>query len=252
MPNESNEQLRHALRAAGLEIGELADQIDVDPRTARRWLTGSTPYPRHRRRIADALGVSERVLWPDEVPDQEHSDSIAAETIEVHAAHAAPDWRELLTETRERAWLLDLTLADIIADGDGRLLADAAARGCQVRVLISDPDSVHLAIAEQDAGRHVDLTTRPACAADLERVARTLTPHPAIGLRSFVSAGSYRLLIFDDQALVRLLMPGVDMRTMPLLHLTRADSEQLFDRFREHFDALWQTGETPRSLATRA
>ncbi len=42
--------------------------MHVDVKTVRRWLAGGTPYSRHRTRVADALGVEERELWPDAAP----------------------------------------------------------------------------------------------------------------------------------------------------------------------------------------
>ncbi len=189
-----NEQLKQALRNAGLEVDDLAVRAEVDVKTARRWLSGRTPRARYRRRVADTLGVPEQVLWPGEVPDQEPADDTEGEGegVELLTAADAPDWRELLADARERVLLLDLTLGDMIGNGDGELLADAGARGCRVRVLVSDPDSVHLAIAEQDAGRHVDLTSRPRSAAELlhERCSHTLAPRAAKA--SSVNASSNR------------------------------------------------------------
>jgi transcriptional regulator with XRE-family HTH domain len=244
-----NEQLRQALRNAGLEVDDLAVKAEVDVKTVRRWVAGRTPRARYRRRVADALNVPERVLWPDEVPDHEQPDDLVVETFELLTANDAPDWRELLADARERVELLDLTLADVIGDGDGQLLADAARRGCRVRVLISDPDSVHLAIAEQDAGRHVNLTTRPASVAELDRVVELLSPHLQRGeieLRRFVEAGAYRILTFDDQALIHLRLSGINPGTRPVLYITRDSAGEIFDSFTQHFQAIWRRSEPLR------
>lgn len=242
----SNEQLRQALRNAGLEVDDLALRAEVDVKTVRRWLSGRTPRSRYRRRVADALGVPEQTLWPDAPAGPDQAEDTIGETIEALAAAEAPDWRELLADAHERVDLLDLTLADVVADGDGRLLAAAATRGCRVRVLISDPDSVHLAIAEQDAGRHVNLTDRPASVVELERVIELLSPHVERGEvepRKFVDAGAYRILVFDDQALVRLRLAGVDADATPVLYLTRESSGALFESFSQHFETVWARSE---------
>jgi len=244
-----NEQLRQALRNAGLEADDLAVKAEVDVKTVRRWLSGRTPRARYRRRVADALGVSEQVLWPGEVPDHEQAEDAAVESFELLTASDAPDWRDLLADARERVELLDLTLGDLLADGDGQLLADAAARGCRVRVLISDPDSVHLAIAEQEAGRHVSLTSRPAAVGELDRVMELLSPHVERGeveLRRFVDAGAHQVLVFDDQALVRLRLSGVESDAMPVLYLTRESIGEIFESFTQHFQAVWQRSEPSR------
>jgi len=245
----ANEQLRQALRNAGLEVDDLAVKAGADVKTVRRWLSGRTPRARYRRLVADALGVTEQSLWPSAVPDHEQADETTVETFELLTAREAPDWRELLADARERVELLDLTLAGVITDGDGQLLADAADHGCRVRVLISDPDSVHLAIAEQDAGRHVSLTSRPAAVGELDRVVELLSPHVQRGdveLRKFVDAGAYRVLVFDDQALVRLRLSGVDADAMPVLYLARESVGEIFESFTGHFESLWKRSEPLR------
>jgi hypothetical protein len=86
----------------------------------------------------------------------------------------------------------------------------------------------------------------PASTAAIDRVLEQLRPHVEHGtveLRRFVGAGAYRVLIIDDQALVRLRLPGIaDPDSLPLLYLTRQSAGRTFDRFSEHFEALWQTG----------
>jgi lambda repressor-like predicted transcriptional regulator len=249
MSHVANEQLRQALRNAGLEVDDLAVKAGADVKTVRRWLSGRTPRARYRRLVADALDVTEQSLWPSAVPDHEQADDPTVETFELLTAREAPDWRELLTDARERVELLDLTLADVITDGDGQLLADAARRGCRVRVLISDPDSVHLAIAEQDAGRHVSRAGAQASVRVLERVAELLSPHAKRGeleLRRFVDAGAYRVLVFDDQALIRLRLSGVGAEAMPVLYLTRDGVGEIFDSFTQHFQAVWERSEPLR------
>jgi hypothetical protein len=192
--------------------------------------------------------VPEQLLWPNELPGQDGAGPVMAGTIEVlGAGQDGTDWRELLASARERADLVDLTLGDVIGVGDGQLLAAAASRGCRVRVMISDYESLHLGIAEQEAsGDETSLMSWPASTAELDRVVQLLKPHLERGeleLRTFVGAGAYRLLIFDDQALVRLRLPGIaDRDAMPLLYLTRRSAGETFDRFSEHFEALWQTG----------
>lgn len=63
-------EVNHALIAAMAEAGETADslagRIGVDPKTAQRWVNpGRIPQPRHRSRVAAALGRDVGDLWPD-------------------------------------------------------------------------------------------------------------------------------------------------------------------------------------------
>jgi transcriptional regulator with XRE-family HTH domain len=53
---------------AGLTIESLAEQAEVSPKTAHRWLSGTvTPYPRTRYRVAALLREDESYLWPGAV-----------------------------------------------------------------------------------------------------------------------------------------------------------------------------------------
>lgn len=53
-------QLRHA---RGLSAAELAAALEVAPSTVARWESGETqPSPRHRRTLADRLGISTEEL----------------------------------------------------------------------------------------------------------------------------------------------------------------------------------------------
>lgn len=105
-----NDNLRQALTSADLQPDDLAGLIEVDSRTVRRWLSGQAPYPRHRAKIARALGLTEEALWPDLPPTTQplvrdlitgypRPDSIGVPTAET-----------LIQSTRERIELLDQTL----------------------------------------------------------------------------------------------------------------------------------------------
>jgi transcriptional regulator with XRE-family HTH domain len=60
-----NERLRSAIRDLGVSVEDVARVVDVDVKTVYRWLTlGRVPYPRHRKAVANYLGVDEGTLWP--------------------------------------------------------------------------------------------------------------------------------------------------------------------------------------------
>jgi hypothetical protein len=65
-----NRRLRDALVASGLRYDEIATSLRVDPKTVERWVTqGRVPYPRHRARLANLLGLPQSDIWPDVDPD---------------------------------------------------------------------------------------------------------------------------------------------------------------------------------------
>lgn len=65
----ANENLKSALKNAGMTPEEFASIIQVDPKSVQRWIAGTTtPYPRHRAKISRALDIAEHELWPDTAP----------------------------------------------------------------------------------------------------------------------------------------------------------------------------------------
>jgi transcriptional regulator with XRE-family HTH domain len=101
-----NERLLDALNRAALTPDTLAERIAVDPKTVERWITQSrVPYPRHRHRLAAALGESERWLWPDAVDDERREHAARSEVITVYAhRHQIPGetWLRLFADVSER------------------------------------------------------------------------------------------------------------------------------------------------------
>ena len=56
-----NERLRATLLERGLTPAALGDELGVDPKTVERWISGRTPYRKHRFAVAARLGVDESV-----------------------------------------------------------------------------------------------------------------------------------------------------------------------------------------------
>ena len=64
-----NFRLQRAIFEARITPEQLAESIEVDPKTVERWITqGRIPYPRHQHAVAVAVGVTEADLWPEAVP----------------------------------------------------------------------------------------------------------------------------------------------------------------------------------------
>jgi transcriptional regulator with XRE-family HTH domain len=140
--------LQAALKRAGLQPDELAEIVQVDPKTARRWLRGRTPYPRHRVKIARALDTTEHALWP-EIPQPAKTPTPTGEIIAAYpsAQHPhAPDWQTMLNAAEEQIDLLGETLLHVLQRPRAReQLAASATRGCRIRIAIAAPRSIELA-----------------------------------------------------------------------------------------------------------
>ncbi len=214
----ANDRLRQALHNAGLQPDRLAELVAVDERTVRRWLTGVTPYARHRGQIARALDTTEHDLWP-EIPQPNVSDSLAA-----YADAGDPDTptiEMLIGAATDRIDLLDTSLVEQLLESAGLidLLLAKASQGCRVRILVSSPG---LSLAPLLGNEQIEIRPIP----------------------SLVGSLIHRV---DDQMLVSLSLDN-EHEQPPLLHVREHRAPGLFGRLERHFEHNWErTGE---ALAT--
>lgn len=246
----ANERLRSAITDAELDVEQLAALLRVDAKTVHRWLSGRIPYPRHRARIAKALGREERDLWPESTPQPQDQDARR----EIIAAYPragdprVPDWRALMSDASQRIDLLDYTLLEIVRDDEVvELLAAKGAGGATVRMMISDENSIWVTATDVDElGTGEDYHGNSETARAIQRAhghLEPLTGKPGVEIREFLAGRYNSILRFDDQMLLTLHVWGARSDEAPLLHLRREDDDGLFDRFVGHFDRLWETAQ---------
>jgi len=211
-----NEQLRAAIRRAGLTLEEFADILAVDVKTVQRWVGGRVPHPANRAKVAAALDTPEHELWPDTAPPPAaapHDGRVMPGLTDVIAGYGrasdsdAPDPADLLRSATERIELIASNLTPSIAD----LLLEQAADGCHVRAIIEDPDE------------HVEPLL------DVDR----------IEIRASAGGEEFRLYRADDQMLLVLHRIGVLTDSPPLIVLHRHTSAGLFDRLADEFEKRW-------------
>ncbi len=232
----ANEQLKNALRHAGLQPDDLAGLIEVDVKTVRRWLYGALPYPRHRTRIARALDTAELELWPDLAPDSDDDDAPAPvrpgrDLIAIYPTRdhpAAPDPETILQDATRHVDLLIPTFRALRDTHELAQLVIAKAReGCAVRVLATRrPTKAPQPIAEE-----------------INQLIRTLLNESA-ALRAIQSTQTVNVLIrADDSMLVTLYHYPRAPAQSPYLHLCRQSTNDLFDGYLAHLDAVWPHAE---------
>ncbi len=213
----ANDKLHAAVKHAGMTAEDLAEIVTVDIRTVRRWLAGQTPHVRQRGKVARALDVPERDLWPELAAAAARrtaatpSDLIAA--YPTTTALDAPDWKTLMRDATDRIELLGDTVAPILTTpGVPELLAGKAAHGCEIRILILDP------------GRHLT----------------PLLDQPGIQIRVLEAPAHQTIHRYDEQLLLTLHLLDEDPESGPLLHIRRNADAGLFDRLEEHHHHLWE------------
>jgi hypothetical protein len=247
----ANEALRSALVKARLEIEDLADHLQVDAKTAQRWLGGRVPHARHRAKIAALLDTPEPLLWPDAVQDSRPADD-RQELSGIFASRSdlrAPDWRTLLTAAQRQVDLLDFTMTEILTTpGVTDRLAEKARAGCQIRLLIAHPKSIWVTELAQQLGQATDEHGNTSLDHDINESLRhleALRGEIGIETRTFWAARSHTVLRFDEQMLVIPHLHGQPAERAPILHLQQVRDDGLFAQFAQHLQSLYEQASDP-------
>jgi hypothetical protein len=235
-----NERLRAALLRSGKTVGELAEITDVDVKSVQRWVaTGRTPHRVNAVRAAAALGEDVSYLWPD-IERGRQQPGTHPDLIAVYATRAeAPleTWRALFEQAQQRIGILvyaAVFLHELWPDFN-RLLAAKARQGCQVTVLLGDPDSgaVRLRGREEAFGHGIETRCRQA----LMHYA-PLAGTAGIEVRQHGTTLYNSVYIGDDIMIVNAHRYGMNAYATPVLQLRRATEGGLFDGYADSFDQV--------------
>jgi hypothetical protein len=233
------EPLRRALATARIRDVDVAQSLQVDPKTVQRWLSGRIPQPRHRWALADMLRTHEYDLWP-------HLAGVPAIGPEVYATYShrasvpRDVWRQLFEKAQHEIGILVYSGLFIAEDVELlRVLGDKAQAGVSVRILLGDPDSAHVTQRGDEEGIHEAMAAKIRNAIVLYR---PLLEHGVeIRLHDTVLYNSiYRA---DDEMLINQHVHGIAAAYAPVLHLRRqGDSEEDSDVLATYiasFERVW-------------
>lgn len=218
----ANENLKNALKTAGLTPEQFADILQVDPKSVNRWLAGTTkPYPRHRTKIASALGLAESDLWP--------ADTVAPIGRAMSSDEIAASASELLRAT---GYVTDAGTSDVaalISESEGPIDLLENSLGFELEEVV-----LTAALGRARQGHRVRLLTakpRPRLA--------PLIGHQHIEIAILDAPGHHSLIRSGETMLLFLDLPGEADLPSALIKLTRALNPRLFDRLADNLDSLW-------------
>jgi transcriptional regulator with XRE-family HTH domain len=238
-----NERLRQAILDADMSLNDLADQIEVDPKSVERWITmGRVPHPRNRAKTARVLGLDELVLWP-QLEDARARAVVSSEVLRVYShrgAVPAGAWYEYIASAKEHVDVLvyaGLFLSDGKAD-IAALLQRKADEGLPVRLLLGDPESeaVELRGAEEGVGE--------AMKARIELSMSYQGPAfgvPGVEVRLHATTLYNSIFRFDDDVLVNTHAYGAVAAKSPVMHIRRIAGGRLFGHYMASFEHVWET-----------
>ncbi|MFE4059870.1 helix-turn-helix domain-containing protein [Streptomyces sp. NPDC059096] len=237
----SNERLRSALLAQGMTVHDLAEAIEVNPKTVERWITqGKVPYRRHQYATASALKVDVTTLWSDERAVESASDLSKAEIVTVYPhRHMVPNglWREMYA--RAETYVDVLVYSGLWLSEDPlfhELLKEKVQGSTQVRILLGDPDCAAVQQRGIDEGHRImDGKIRNA----LVNYRPLFTSHPDIGFRLHDATLYNSLFRSDDEMLVNTHVYGIGAYMAPVLHLRKLPGGGLFGTYANSIEQTW-------------
>lgn len=237
----SNERLRSALLAQNMTIQQLAEKIEVNPKTVERWITqGKVPYRRHQYATASVLNVAVTTLWDDTRSLDSATDLSKAEIVTVYPhRHVVPtdQWREMCERAKERIDIL--VYAGIGLAEDPRFLSvlKAKSKSVAIRVLMGDPACEAVIRRGIDEGHRImDGKIRNS----LVNYRPLFTSHPEITFRLHDTVLYNSIYRVDDEMLVNTHVYGIGAYLAPVLHLRRLPGGGLFDTFANSVQQTWE------------
>ncbi|MGH2948648.1 MAG: XRE family transcriptional regulator [Solirubrobacteraceae bacterium] len=228
-----------------MSLNDLAAEIEVDPKTAERWITtGRVPHPGNRAKTARVLGLDESVLWP-QLEDARARAVVSSEVLRVYSnrgAVPAGAWYEYIASATEHVDVLvyaGLFLSDGKAD-IAALLQRKAEEGVPIRLLLGDPESeaVERRGAEEGVGE--------AMAARIRLSMSYLEPAfgvPGVEVRLHATTLYNSISRFDDDVLVNTHAYGAVAAKSPVMHVRRIAGGRLFRHYMASFERVWEKAE---------
>lgn len=240
-----NERLRTALLERGITPSNLADVLEVDPKSVERWISGRLPYRRHRYAVAAHLGVDEAYLWPDALTRDQVANASESEIINIYPARwTVPSdlWRTFFDNAEREIGVLAYSGLFIPEDtGILRILRRKANEGVTIRILIGDPASEEVRQRGIDEGIDMDMGARCRNAIVLYQPLRDLDGVEFRLHKTILYNSIYRA---DDQVLVNTHIYATPASNAPVLHLRHVAGGDMVGTYVESFDRVWD-GATP-------
>jgi transcriptional regulator with XRE-family HTH domain len=238
----SNERLRSRITSASLSMPEVADRLQVDPKTVERWITKDRlPHRRHRSAVAALLAADEAYLWPSVLNDIRTITASEAEIVTTYPHRGAvPDhlWNTVLDAARDSIDVL-VYAGLFLVDGHPDLaatLTTKAERGTRTRLLFGDPESEIVAQRGEEEGIGENLAARIRLSL---RYLSDVFDTPGIEVRQHTTILYDSIYRFDEDMLVNIHVYGASAPQNPVLHLRRIPGGRLFDHFLRAFDRVW-------------
>ena len=231
-----NLALRRALSTARLRDRDVAEAMNVDPKTVQRWLAGRRPQPQHRWALADLVGVHESDLWPG----QGLAPSLDPDVVTVYPNRSSVSratWHDLFAGAKQEIGVLVYSGLFLAEDVDlMQVLAAKAAAGVAVRILLGDPEAAAVSRRGSDEGIDDALAANAHNALVLHRA---LTASRGALVRQHATVLYASLYRADDELLANPHVYGLGAAQASVLHLRHRDGGRVFSTYTDAFERVW-------------
>jgi hypothetical protein len=243
--------LTRALAGVGLQAEDVAARLAVDPKTVQRWLTGRTPFPRHRRALADLTGWDVHDLWPQAGEPVSSPGTDEVRVVYTNRAAVPTDaWHALFAHAEREIGIL--TYAGLFLAEDAtvqRTLRQKAGDGVRVRIALGDPDGAQVGhrgadegIGDVMSGKIRNALVLYEALADVAGVEIRL--HDTVLYSSIYRA--------DDEVIVNPHVYAAPAAHAPTMHLRRGSEDGMVATYLDSFEHVWRnarpvTGTAPAS-----
>jgi len=240
-----NDRLRTALLERGMSPADLAEALKVDPKSVERWISGRTPYRRHRYAVAAHLEVDEAYLWPDALSRGQVADASESEIVNVYPHRwAVPSeiWHNFFDAAGSEIGVLVYSGLFLSEDaGVRKVFREKADNGIRVRILLGDPSSGSVAQRGVDEGVDDAMAAKIRNALVMYQPLRDLD---GIEFRLHDTVLYNSIYRADDQVLANTHIYGFAAAQAPVLHLRRVAGGSMVSTYLDSFERVWD-GATP-------
>lgn len=228
---------------AQLDSEMLAAAVGVDVKTVNRWLAGRVPHRRTRLAVAQTLGESENVIWPQVRPDLSAGAPATAEVLGAYGHRAdVPSelWISLLLGTTEQIDVVGYAYPFVfeLLPNTAAIVAEKCRNGARARLAFADPDCPH--VIERDALEQMNGTLPGRIRNALSMIGPLSTaPGCSAGLHTVHLYNS--IFRFDDQMIVTPYLVRARGYQHPTLHLRQLSPHGIFASFADQVEQIWET-----------
>lgn len=235
-------EIAAARKALGLGAGEFAallgEHLTWEPTAAavRGWEATAVPPGD----VVLAAQYLTRITSGVDVPSYVGGDTDVVHAYATRRHLARPEWQDIISGRNEHIWLAGLAEQGYANDRDvPDILAEAAGAGCDIRVLLLDPDYAGIDGIDADEGSPPG-TLAARVRGSLHRFQRMAGRcNGRMQVRVAATPPTISIVRGDNQMLITPYARFLTGGDSPTLLLDATPGGQIFSQYEQHFNLVW-------------